>query len=69
MQFLHACDGRDVTVLGRALDIVTGEAYVDVVAEDATAEHLAELVLGVHETLHGSLANPPCGIKTVSRST
>jgi hypothetical protein len=60
-QLIHARDGLDVALHGGAPDVLAGETHVDVSAEDAVAEHLAELVLGVHEALHGTLAYPPRG--------
>jgi len=68
-QLLYARDGLDVALHGSTLNVLAGETHVDVVAEDAVAEHLAELVLGVHEALHGSLANPPCGVENVNLCT
>jgi hypothetical protein len=58
-----------VALHGSTPDVLAGEAHVDVVAEDAVAEHLAELVLGVHDALHGSLAYPSRGIEEVSFGT
>jgi hypothetical protein len=68
-QLLHARDGPDVALHGGTPDVLSGKAHVDVVAEDAVAEHLAELVLGVHEALHGSLAYSSRGIEEVSLDT
>jgi hypothetical protein len=53
-QLHHTRDGLDVALHGRAPDVVAGKAHVDVVAEDALVEHLAELVLSLHEALLGS---------------
>jgi hypothetical protein len=33
------------------------------------AKHLAEFVLGLHDALHGSHADPPRGVEEVSFST
>jgi hypothetical protein len=56
---VHARDGLDVALHGGTPDVLAGEAHMDVVAEKAAAKHLAELVLGLHDALHGSLAYPP----------
>jgi hypothetical protein len=58
-----------MTPLGSPPDVVAGEAHVNVVAEDSTAEHLAELVLGLHFPVHGSLADPPRGAKEIRFGT
>jgi hypothetical protein len=68
-QLLHACNGLDVALHGSAPDVLAGETHVDVVAEDAMAEHLAELVLGVHDALHGSLTYPSRSIAEISFGT
>jgi hypothetical protein len=66
---VHARDGLDVALHGGTPDVLAGEAHVNVVAEVAAAKHLAELVLSLHDTLHGSLAYPPRSVEEASLGT
>jgi hypothetical protein len=58
-----------VALHGRTPDVLAGEAHIDMVAEDAMAKHLAELVLSLHESLYGSFAYPPRGVEEISLGT
>jgi hypothetical protein len=48
---LHAYDGLKVALHGSTPDVLAGEMHVDMVAEEAAVDTLAELVLGVHDAL------------------
>jgi hypothetical protein len=68
-QLLHARYGLDVAPYRSPPDVLAGESHVDCVAEEAVAKHLAELVLGLHDALHSSHADPPRGLEEVSFGT
>jgi len=58
-------DGLDVALHRSVPDVLAGKSHVDVVAEEAAAERLAKLVLGIHDALRGSLADPTRGVEEV----
>jgi hypothetical protein len=66
---LHAYDGLKVALHGSTPDVLAGEMHVDMVAEEAAVDTLAELVLGVHDALYCSLAYPPRGVAEISLAT
>jgi hypothetical protein len=62
----HFHDSSRVTPLGSPSHPSAGEAHVEVVAEEALAKHLAELVHGLRDdALLGSFANVPGGVEEV----
>jgi hypothetical protein len=54
-----------VALLRSPPDVFAGEAHVDV-AEDAMAEHLAKLALGLRETLFDRFAYPSRSVEDFS---
>jgi hypothetical protein len=64
VQLPHSRRGLEVALLCSPPDVFAGEAHVDV-AEDAVAKHLAELVLGLRETLFGRFAYPSRSVEDV----